>query len=55
MNRAVEQHISLRRVFLLSLSVLFGAGLATSTALWWKYGTAVFFETIRTGLANCFG
>jgi hypothetical protein len=55
MNRAVEQRISVRRVFFASLAVLFGAALAASGALWWKYGTAVFFESIRSGLAACFG
>ncbi len=45
----------MRRVFVASLAVFFGAGLAASGALWWKYGTAVFFESIRSGLAACFG
>jgi hypothetical protein len=36
-----------------------GAGLAAllliaALALWFRYGTAVFFETIATGFANCF-
>jgi hypothetical protein len=36
-----------------------GAGLGTllvagAAALWFHYGTAVFFETIATGFANCF-
>lgn len=55
MNHAAEQRVSMRRIFFASLAVLFGAGLATSGALWWKYGTAVFFESIRSGLAACFG
>jgi hypothetical protein len=29
--------------------------LAATIALWAHYGTAVFFETIRTGLVACFG
>jgi hypothetical protein len=29
--------------------------LASTVALWAHYGTAVFFETIRAGLAACFG
>jgi hypothetical protein len=29
--------------------------LASTVALWAHYGTAVFFETIRSGLAACFG
>jgi hypothetical protein len=40
---------------LLSLVGLAGAGLAATAALWAKYGTAIFFETIRTGLSNSFG
>jgi hypothetical protein len=33
-----------------------GVGLRPrSVALWAHYGTAVFFEMIRTGLAACFG
>jgi hypothetical protein len=55
MNRAVESQASVRRAFFGLLAVAFGAALAASAVLWWKYGTAVFFEAIRTGLANCFG
>jgi hypothetical protein len=54
MTGAAEQQ-SVRRVFLLSLAGLAGAGLAVGAVLWWRYGTTVFFETIRTGLTNCFG
>ena len=32
-----------------------GLVLAGTVALWAHYGTAVFFETIRSGLAACFG
>ena len=32
-----------------------GLVLAATVALWAHYGTAVFFETIRTGLVACFG
>ncbi len=28
--------------------------LAASAALWFHYGTTVFFETIATGFRNCF-
>ena len=43
----------------LSRPLLFAAGaialaLAATIALWVYYGTAVFFETIRTGWAACF-
>lgn len=45
----------MRRLFLLGLAALVGAGLAVSITLWAKYGTAIFFESIRNGLASCFG
>ena len=32
-----------------------GVALAGTIALWMHYGTAVFFETIRTGFVACFG
>ncbi|MDE2380338.1 hypothetical protein [Bradyrhizobium sp.] len=42
-----------------SALLLAGAGLAAlaligTAALWFHYGTQVFFETIRAGLAACF-
>ena len=37
------------------VAALFGLALAASLVLWAKLGTAVFFESIRTGLAYCFG
>jgi len=37
------------------VTALFGLALAASLVLWAKLGTAVFFESIRTGLAYCFG
>jgi hypothetical protein len=36
-------------------AALFGLTFAASIVLWAKLGTAVFFESIRTGLAYCFG
>ena len=41
-------------------AILLGAGvagllLAATVALWAHYGTAVFFEMIRTGFIACFG
>ncbi|HLL26080.1 MAG TPA: hypothetical protein VKT73_00305 [Xanthobacteraceae bacterium] len=36
-------------------AALVGLALATSVVFWVKLGTAVFFESIRTGLAYCFG
>jgi hypothetical protein len=43
-----------------AVAVVLAAGivgllLAASIGLWTYYGTAVFFETIRTGLVACFG
>ncbi|HXY89826.1 MAG TPA: hypothetical protein VEH75_04310 [Xanthobacteraceae bacterium] len=32
-----------------------GLGLAAALLLWARLGTAVFFESIRAGLAYCFG
>jgi hypothetical protein len=32
-----------------------GIALAAAIVLWAKLGTALFFESIRTGLAYCFG
>ncbi|OAF10201.1 hypothetical protein AYJ54_10950 [Bradyrhizobium centrolobii] len=42
-----------------SMLVCAGAGLGglavlAALALWFHYGTQVFFETIRTGLSACF-
>ncbi len=37
------------------VAALLGLALAASIVLWAKLGTAVFFESIRTGLAYCFG
>jgi hypothetical protein len=37
------------------VALFFGLALAASLVLWAKLGTAVFFESIRMGLANCFG
>jgi hypothetical protein len=39
----------------LLLGAVIGLMLAGTVALWAHYGTAVFFEMIRTGLAACFG
>jgi ABC-type amino acid transport system permease subunit len=32
----------------------FGALVAAACALWFYYGTAVFFEIVRAGIAACF-
>ena len=44
-----------RRGAILLASGAAGLVLAGTVALWAHYGTAVFFETIRTGLVACFG
>jgi hypothetical protein len=46
---------SFSRNVLYIAAALFGLALAASIVLWAKLGTAVFFESIRTGLAYCFG
>lgn len=55
MDRVVDQHAPVRRVFLLSLAGVFGVALVVVAGLWTKYGTTVFFEMIRAGIASCFG
>jgi hypothetical protein len=37
------------------VAAISGVALAASILLWVKVGTTVFFESIRTGLAYCFG
>ncbi len=44
-----------RRGSVLLAAAAFGLVLAGTVALWAHYGTAIFFETIRAGLAACFG
>jgi uncharacterized protein involved in exopolysaccharide biosynthesis len=44
-----------RRGAILLVAGTAGLMLAATVALWAHYGTAVFFETIRTGLVACFG
>jgi hypothetical protein len=39
----------------LAAGALVAMALAGSVLLWAHYGTTVFFETIRTGFAACFG
>ena len=45
---------SLRRLVLVALGAFFAVLIAAGLALWAKLGTAVFFETIRAGIAYCF-
>ena len=43
-----------RAVLLWGAAGVGGLLLAATAALWFHYGTAVFFETIAAGFANCF-
>jgi hypothetical protein len=48
--------VSLRRTApILLLAGAVGLVLAGTIALWVHYGTAVFFEVVRTGFIACFG
>ena len=38
----------------IGLSLLGAAVLVAALALWFRYGTTVFFETIAAGIAGCF-
>ena len=42
------------RPLLLLVAVLGGAIMAGTVGLWAHYGTAVFFEIVRTGWVSCF-
>jgi len=44
-----------RRGSILLAAGVLGLVLAGTIALWAHYGAAIFFETIRAGLAACFG
>ncbi len=39
---------------LAAAGLVFGALVAAACALWFYYGTAVFFEILRAGIAACF-
>jgi hypothetical protein len=39
---------------LVAVGLAFGALLALACTLWVYYGTAVFFEIVRAGIAACF-
>ena len=43
-----------RRTLAVGLSLLGAAVLIAALALWFRYGTTVFFETIAAGIAGCF-
>lgn len=42
------------RALAIGLALLGAAILVAALALWFGYGTAVFFETIAAGIAGCF-
>jgi len=54
MAQLVEQKPFSKNVLYIA-AAFFGLALAASLVLWAKLGTAVFFESIRTGFAYCFG
>ena len=54
-NNAADTDLAQRRVAVLVVAAVLGAIMAGTIVLWAHYGTAVFFETIRAGLAACFG
>ncbi len=39
---------------LVAVGLALAALVATACALWFYYGTAVFFEIVRSGIAACF-
>lgn len=43
------------RTALYLMGAVAGIGLAAAISMWAKLGTTLFFESIRTGLAYCFG
>jgi hypothetical protein len=40
---------------LIAASTLVTLAIAATLLLWFHYGTAVFFETVRAGFIACFG
>ena len=49
MRETVAPSLTWRPIFIA------GAGAIVAVLLWAHYGATVFFETIRAGLAACFG
>jgi hypothetical protein len=43
-----------RKALAIGLALLGAAILVAALALWFRYGTTVFFETIAAGIAGCF-
>jgi hypothetical protein len=55
-SNEMAEALPLRRSSIVVLSAgVVGLLLAAAIALWAHYGTAVFFEMIRTGFVACFG
>jgi hypothetical protein len=59
MTRTISQDISADgrvapRSAMVGLAIVAGLITAATTALWFHYGTAVFYETILAGLNACF-
>ena len=53
-SRASSRSFSRAPWPLIAAAVLLGALMAVAGALWLHYGTAVFFEIVRAGIAACF-
>ncbi len=53
MSSMISAMASLSRP-LLALVLIVALLLASALALWVHYGTALFFETVRTGWVSCF-
>jgi len=53
---AAEPHGASNRALwpLIAAAIVFGGLVAVAGALWLHYGTAVFFEIVRAGIAACF-
>jgi hypothetical protein len=55
-DMVLTETVSPRRTAAIALAAIaVGLVFAGTAALWLHYGTAVFFETIRTGFIACFG
>jgi hypothetical protein len=52
MSEAVAPH---RTLPILLIAGVIGLIFAGTAALWLHYGTTVFFEMVRSGIAACFG
>jgi ABC-type amino acid transport system permease subunit len=51
---AASRRVSRRLLWpLMAVAVVVGGLMAVAVALWLHYGTAVFFEIVRAGIAAC--